>query len=323
MENEKKISVGVIVGPTASGKTALAVEMARRLSGEVISADSMQIYKGLPVSTACPTEEEKQGIPHHLLEFLPLSKSYSVSDYVRDATAAIYDVAARGHFPILAGGTGLYVRSLVENRQYEEEPEHQAVRDELLRWSEGKTDEEIHEVLQKEDPGAAIQIHPHNRKRVLRALERYRLTGRTLQEQNEYSRRTPSPFRFSLVGLSCRDRAVLYRRIDKRVDRMMDQGLLQEAKALYGTPCAGTAAQAIGCKELFPYLKGEISLLEATEKIKQGTRRYAKRQLTWFHKEEGLHWLNLDDVPPGKALVETLADECEALWRADGLLGDR
>ena len=319
---DPKIKLGVIVGPTASGKTALAVEMARRFDGEIVSADSMQIYQGMPVSTACPTPEEKGSIPHHMLEFLPLSRPYSVAEYVKDAAGEIRRISERGKLPILVGGTGLYVRSLLENRQYEEEPEHAAVRASLADWSEGKSNEELYACLLQEDPGAAMEIHPNNRKRVLRAIERYRLTGRTLQEQNQYSLRVPSPYLYSMVGLTCEDRSVLYGRIDRRVDQMMENGMLQEAQSMYHTPQAETAAQAIGCKELFPYLEGAVPLEEAVQRIKQGTRRYAKRQITWFQREKGIHWLYTDRMvlQEGESVLDGLCRACAEQWRADRIL---
>ncbi len=290
-----QIPLVVIAGPTASGKTALAVELCRRFHGEVISADSMQVYDGLRVGTARPTVDEMAGIPHHLMGFLPPEASYSVARYTEAAHETIREVHGRGKLPVLCGGTGLYIQAVVDNLQYEEQPADRAVREELNRRAEDEGTEILLQELEKIDPATAARLHPNDRGRIVRALEIYRTTGRTITQQNEESRRQPSPYRVCGMRLDFRDRAVLYERIDRRVTVMLEQGLLQEARWLRSQPHADTIRQAIGYKELDPYFDGEVSLETAADAIRQGSRRYAKRQLSWFRREPWLTPLYVDD----------------------------
>lgn len=313
MERER-IPVAAVVGPTASGKTALAAELALRFGGEVISADSMQIYRGLPVSTAQPTKEEMRGVPHHLIAFLDWGQPFSVADYVTLAAAAIRDVHARGRLPVIAGGTGLYVSSLLHHISFSEEPRDNALRAGLEERARQEGTEPLLAELRALDPETAARLSLRDGKRIVRALELCRLTGRTMAELREQSRREPSPYRACWIGLTYEDRSLLYDRVNRRVTLMLENGLLDEARRLMEFSGAATVKQAIGCKEFFPYFRGECTLEEAADKLRRETRRYAKRQLTWFRREEAVHWIARDRVPDAELVQEAssiLAKELE------------
>ncbi len=295
MDGLYKHPVLAVVGPTATGKTALGVALAKRFGGEVISADSMQIYRGLDVGTAKVTAEETQGVPHHCVDFLPPEEVFSVADFTALAARLEQEISARGALPILVGGTGLYIQSFLEGIRFTEEKPSNGLREQLAAELEARGPEAMYAELLSVDPQAAAAIHPNNRVRVLRALEHYRATGRRLSEQKAASRPSQRPYRSLVLGLDFADRAQLYRRIDLRVDRMMEQGLLEEARLVYGhRDSYRTAAQAIGYKEFFPYFAGEAELAACVEKLKQASRNYAKRQLTWFRHMEGVVWLQAD-----------------------------
>lgn len=302
-----KLPVIAVVGATASGKTALAVGLAKYYGGEVISADSMQIYQGMDIATAKPTEEEKAGVPHHLMDFLPVTESYSVARYVEAANAAADEIVSRGHIPVIAGGTGLYVDSLLDNVLFEDEPDNAAVREALKQRRETEGVEALFAELERVDPETASQLHIHNENRVLRALEVYYLTGETISERRRRSRLRETRFDPVWIGLDYRDRQLLYDRIDRRVDDMMARGLLKEAESYYRLPRAATASQAIGYKELKPFFDGVIPQEEAVENLKRATRRYAKRQLTWFRKNDRIHWIFRDGKTEDEILAEALA----------------
>ena len=314
----EKIPVIVVVGATASGKTALAVRLAKRYGGEVISADSMQIYQGMAIATAKPTEAEKEGIPHHLMDFLPVTETYSVARYVEEANRAAEAIAARGNVPIVVGGTGLYIDSLIDNIIFEDEPDNAAVRAALKARREKEGIEALYAELERIDPETAAQLHIANENRVLRALEVYELTGETISERRRRSRLRGSRFDAVWIGLDYRDRQLLYDRIDRRVDEMLARGLLEEAEAYGRLPEAATASQAIGYKELKGCFSGELTLAEATDNLKRATRRYAKRQLTWFRKNERIHWVYRD----GKS-EEAVAAEAAAAVDAAGLFSQK
>lgn len=302
-----KADLIVICGPTATGKTAAAVSAAKLLDGEVVSADSMQIYKGLRVGTAQATPEEMDGVPHHLVDFLPPEERFSVADYVARATGCIEGIRARGHVPIVAGGTGLYISSLVNGIDFtvmEDAPQLRAqLEDAMQRQGAGA----MYRRLQQADPEAAAKLHPADRARVLRALEWYEQTGQTARERIARSRPAQRPFSPLLVGLMPPERAQLYARIDARVERMLRQGLLEEARLVYThRKQYHTAVQAIGYKEFFPYFEGTAALAECTASLKRASRRYAKRQLTWFRHMEDIVWL----APDGGT-----AEEIARLWR--------
>ena len=287
-----------IVGPTASGKTRLSVELAKALQGEIISCDSMQLYRGMDIGTAKPTEEEKQGIVHHMMDFLDPQEDYSVSRYVEQADRCLQDILARGKTAVIVGGTGLYVDSLIAGREFAPFPQT-GRREELTRLAAQQGIGVVWQELNKVDPEAAERIHPANEKRVIRALEIYLETGKTMTEHDRESRLIPPKYAPLWIGLDYEDRAVLYRRIDQRVEEMFQCGLEQEVRQLLdrGIPASVTALQAIGYKELVSYLRGEGSLEEAKAQICQSSRRYAKRQLTWFRRNEKIHWLRLPDTP--------------------------
>ncbi len=302
-----KIKIAVILGPTASGKTALGIEMAKRFGGEVVSADSMQIYEGMDISTAKPTPEEMNGIPHHLIGFLPRDMAFSVAEYVELAGKAIKDISDRGKLPIIVGGTGLYIDSLVENIKFPDITSDEKVRKRISNDIETLGVDAVFERLKECDPETAAELHPNNKVRVIRALEVFELTGRKLSDLKAESRLQPSPYDAVMIGLNCRDRQKLYDRINKRVDIMVENGLEAESRAVYENSQMKTAANAIGYKELIPYFKNEAEFSVCIDKIKQETRRYAKRQLTWFGKNAKIQWLMLDEFDN----KEKIFDYCE------------
>lgn len=307
----------VIAGPTASGKTGLAVFLAKKRGGEVISADSMQVYRDLRIGTARPSSDEMQGVPHHLMGVVPLTEEYHVARYTEQAHAAIREVAGRGRLPILCGGTGLYIRSVVENRTYTDEPSSPAVRDELRQWYDRAGGQALLAALAEIDPETAARLHPNDAGRIIRAWELYRTTGITMSEQRRRSHEKPTPYNAYLLVLDCRDRQVLYDRIDRRVDEMLAAGLLEEARFLLGTPHAKTAMQAIGYKELAPYFDGTLPLETAVENIKRETRRYAKRQLSWFRGMDNIHPLYIDAYENRAALYEAALRKIDTYYKED------
>lgn len=286
--------VVVIVGPTASGKTRLSIELAKHFDGEIVSADSMQIYQKMNIGTAKPTEEEKQGIPHHLMDFLPPTEEYALKQYLEDANAAVQDILSRGKLPIIAGGTGLYVTSFLNNLTLNEEPNDEAYRTELERQYEELGGEVMLSRLSEFDPELAARLFPKDKKRILRGFEVYHNTGITQTEQNRRALENESPYEFLCFGLTAKDRAVLYERIDRRVEMMMEQGLLDEVRSLDLPSCSRTAKQAIGYRQFDEYWTGETSLEEAVSRIQKESRNYAKRQLTWFRRDSRIHWFEID-----------------------------
>lgn len=288
----------VIAGPTASGKTALAVALCKRFNGEVISADSMQVYDTLQVGTARPTAEEQEGIPHHLMGFLPPDTSYSVAKYAEQAHRVIAAVHDRGKLPVLCGGTGLYIQAVAENLSYEQQPENREVRERLRERIQREGAQVLLDELAQRDPVTAARLHPNDHGRIIRALEIIETTGRTITEQNAASRTVASPYRLCGLRLDFHDRDKLYERINRRVTDMVDAGLIREATWLRTQPHTDTIRQAIGYKELEPYFTGELTLEQAVAFIQQGTRRYAKRQLSWFRHQEWLTPLYMDEPEP-------------------------
>jgi len=289
----KRIPVAAVIGPTASGKSDLAVEICRHFGGEVVSADSMQIYKGMDIATAKPTEEEKKNVPHHMMDFLDNTEDYSVALYQRAAAECIADIHLRGLLPVVCGGTGLYVDTLLNNVKLSEESYDEELRRSLLKRAEDEGAEKLLEEVMAFDPEYAEKLHPNNIKRIVRALEVYKTTGTTMTEQIEMSKQA-SPYDVCFIGLDAEDRQFLYDRIDRRVDIMLERGLESEAREYLATASSSTSAQAIGYKELRPYIDGDVSLNEAVENLKRATRRYAKRQLTWFRRNERINWLFID-----------------------------
>ncbi len=279
----------VVSGPTASGKTALAVELAKKYGGEVISADSMQIYTDMDIASAKATPEEQQGIPHHLMDFLDPSESFSVADWVKLAGERAEDILSRGKIPVICGGTGLYISSFIDNLTFDDSRCDYAFRDEMRRFAEENGAAALLEKLREVDPETATELHENNVSRVIRALEVYKTTGHTIAEAKRESRNNPSPYRFILLTLDFEDREQLHERINRRVDIMLANGLEQEARRCFEQPDRPTAAQAIGCKELYPYFRGEKTLAECVDELKLRTRQYAKRQLTWFRRDSRFH----------------------------------
>lgn len=276
----------VICGPTASGKTALSVELAKIYGGEIISADSMQIYTDMDVASAKATVEEQQGIPHHLMNFLPPSESFSVADYVKLCGEKADDILRRGKVPIICGGTGLYISSFVDNLTFDDSEQDFKFREEMREFAEKNGAAALLEKLHEVDPEAADALHENNVGRIIRALEVYKTTGHTITEAKKNSRNNPSPYEFIMITLDFADRELLKNRINKRVDEMVKNGIIDEARACFAQQNRPTAAQAIGIKELYPFIRGEKTLEECVEELKLRTRQYAKRQLTWFRRDK-------------------------------------
>lgn len=319
MVKEKKLVA--VVGPTASGKTALGIALAKRLHGEIVSCDSMQVYQGLKIGTAQPGEWEMAQAPHHLVGFLPWEESFSVSDYVAVASDVIREVHGRGKLPVLVGGTGLYARSLLRGFGFKEEARSEALREELRRQAEELGQEEMHNRLRAVDAASAEAIHPHNVKRVLRALEYCQLTGEPFSQQALRSQRAEPPYRYVMFCLAYHDRQILYGRINARVERMLEAGLLEEARGFWEfcrkAEKLPTAAQSIGYKELFPYFRGEVSLDQAVENLKQESRRYAKRQITWFAREQEAEFLYMDEL----GSMDAAEQACMEILQRNDFLG--
>ena len=301
--------VVAIGGPTATGKTALSVALARQFNGEVINADSMQVYRGLSVGTAKATEEERAGVCHHLLDFLNPEEPYSVAEFVEMAAGLIPQITGRGHLPLVVGGTGLYITSLLHGIAFAPQRSDPELREELQQEAEEQGAQALYERLRQIDPEYAAKVHPNNLPRVIRALEVFRLTGRKMSEEQRQSRPETPPYRSLCLCLTYRDRAELYRRIDLRVDKMLERGILGEAETVWLHKAEyRTAAQAIGYKEFFPYFEGTQSLAACTAALKQATRRYAKRQLTWFRHQNDARWLYVDEEDAFGRAAELIQD---------------
>ena len=310
-----KDQIIAIVGPTASGKTRLSVELAEHLGGEIISFDSMQIYKGMDIGTAKPTKEEMRSVPHHMIDIADPREEFSVSRFVEEADRILKDILSRGKTVVLVGGTGLYIDSLIKGLDFAPHPQS-GVREELTAIAQEQGIEVIMERLRAVDPESAERIHPSNQKRVIRALEIYLETGKTMTQHNLETQQKPDKYDPLWIGLDYVNREALYDRINRRVDLMIEQGLLRELEELLaqGIPENATSMQAIGYKELLGYIRGECTLKEATDLLKQSSRRYAKRQRTWFHRNPKVNWLLLDDNPD----FETVFQSCIPLVRTDG-----
>ncbi|MBO5184721.1 MAG: tRNA (adenosine(37)-N6)-dimethylallyltransferase MiaA [Clostridia bacterium] len=301
----KKPLAVALVGPTASGKSSLAVKIAKHLTGEVVSADSMQIYKHMDIATAKVTAEEMQGVPHHLIDFVEPWESFSVAEYKALALSCIGDIVRRGKLPVLVGGTGFYVDTVINNTSFLDY-EKTDIRKKLLLRAESEGIEALWNELSKVDKESAEKIHKNDLKRIVRALELYSATGKTMTEQRRLSHLEESGYSFCLIGLTAENRQFLYDRIDRRVDLMLKNGLLEEAKSFFELEHSQTAKQAIGYKELKPYFDGVLTLEEATENLKRETRRYAKRQLSWFRRNENINWLYIDKESEETLFIKSL-----------------
>ena len=287
----RKIPLIVIAGPTASGKTALSVNIAKAVGGEIVSADSMQIYKYMNIGTAKPTDSEKQGIPHHMMDFLEPTVNFSVAEYCQMAGEIIEDIDKRGKIPVIVGGTGLYIDSLVRGVDFGEEEGDSKLRGELMLLAENEGNEAVHKILAEIDPETAAKYHPNNLRRIIRAIEVYKTQGKTVSQKEKEEKISPYDTVYFCINW---DRSVLYDRINRRVDMMVEEGLIEEVKDLLNRDIdpGCTSMQSIGYKEFYGYLSGESGLDEALDTIKQSSRRYAKRQLTWFRRNKEIHWLS-------------------------------
>ena len=290
-----KSKILAIAGPTASGKTALSIEMAKRYNGEIVSCDSMQIYKFMNIGTAKPTKEEMDGIPHYMIDEISPDESFSVVQYVERARGYIDDILSRGKLPVLVGGTGLYLDSVINNTKFSDGESDEDYRNELYALAEKEGNGAVHKLLQEIDKESAEKIHENNLRRVIRALEIYKTTGKTMTQVNLESVQEPL-YDSLIIGLDV-ERQMLYERINRRVDIMISDGLLDEVREIMkmGINKDTTAMQAIGYKELVSYFEGHCTLDEAIEKIKQESRRYAKRQMTWLRRNEKINWIVLQN----------------------------
>ena len=299
--------IAAVVGPTASGKTALAVALAKQFNGEVVSADSMQIYRKLNIGTAKPTAEEMQGVPHHMLDVADPGESYSVSRYEKEATACVEDILSRGKLPIVCGGTGLYVDALIRGGGFLESGVDSGLRAQLEEEWNVRGGEAMLQRLASFDPDSAARLHLNDKKRIIRAVEVYLQTGITITAHNARTAALPPRYDAVMIGLRTEPRQILYSRIDRRVTKMLDAGLEQEARQLLESgDLAGTAAQAIGYKEMLAYFRGEATLEQAADLIRQKSRNYAKRQLTWFQRDDRVHWIAYNQ-PESEAEVFRIA----------------
>lgn len=294
-----KPNILVICGPTASGKTALAVALAQRFHGEVVSADSMQVYRRMNVGTAKPSLEEMQGVPHHMLDVADPEENYSVARYVRDAVPVVDDILKRGKLPIVAGGTGLYIDNLVAGREFAPFEADSGLREQLQERVKCEGLSALRAQLEEVDPEAATKIHPNDEKRIVRALEVWLSTGKTISQHDRESQEVPNRYTPLTIALNVRERPWLWERIDRRVDEMMGHGLEQEVRDLLvsGVPQTCTAMQAIGYKELAAAILEGRPVSEGAEEVKLRSRQYAKRQLTWFRRNKQAYWYNWEKIP--------------------------
>ncbi len=292
-----EIPLIIVAGPTASGKTALAIELARHVGGEIVNADSMQIYKYMDIGTAKPTKEERAAAVHHLIDFLEPDESYSVADYARDAHEVIADITSRGKIPVMCGGTGLYISSVADDVTFGEAETDYALREELKKTAGEKGGEYLIEMLREFDPVSAERLHPNNLKRVIRAIEFYRLTGVPISEHQAETKRKKSRYDPLIMCIEW-ERETLYDRINRRVDMMFDAGLVDEVKRLreMGFTRELNSMQGIGYKEVMDYLDGAATLDETKEIIKLSSRRYAKRQMTWFRRDKRVRYISADNA---------------------------
>ncbi len=312
----EKIKTISILGPTASGKTGLAIALAKKLDGEVVSCDSMQLYRGMNVGTATPDEKERDGVVHHLFDIIDPEQAFSAADYAKVASEAIRDIASRGKLPILCGGTGLYHDSLMRISTYAPGQQDEELRQRLFALAEKEGNEALHQRLAAIDPEAALAIHPNNVKRVVRAIEIFETTGKTKTDVDKEQLCGEIPYEDTMIVLQFEDRGRLYARTDLRVDLMMKEGLVEEAEAILdsGRAVSITAAQAIGYKEFLPYFAGEQTLKQVADAIKLATRHYAKRQIMWFRRYPQAHFLVPDEGGVMKT-ADQLADQVIAIYQ--------
>jgi tRNA dimethylallyltransferase len=285
----------VLLGPTASGKTRLSLELAERFGGEIVSGDSMQVYRGMDIGTAKASPEEQRRVPHHLIDIRDPREPFSVAEFQQLAAETIADISGRGKLPMLVGGTGLYIEALCYAFDFGNTPEDETFREAQQAFADAHGDEALHRKLAEVDPESAARLHPHDRRRVIRALEHHHVTGERLSARLARQTRK-SPYELCLVGLTM-DRALLYSRIDRRVDAMIEQGLVAEVERLIACGCTPdmVSMQGLGYKEVAAYLAGDCSLAEAIDSVKRDTRRFAKRQLSWFRHMADIQWVDTGD----------------------------
>lgn len=311
-ENKKKPMI-ILTGPTAVGKTDLSIQLAKAINGEIISADSMQVYRHMDIGSAKVTPEEMDGVPHHLIDVLEPEEEFNVVVFQKLAKKALTGIYERGHIPIIVGGTGFYIQALLYDIDFTENDGDTAIRRELEKLAQTQGAGCLHQMLQEIDPESAAAIHQNNVKRVIRAIEFYRQTGKKISLHNEQEREKQSPYQFLYYVLDT-DRKTLYERIDRRVDRMMEHGLVDEVKHLADMGCTRdmVSMQGLGYKEILDYLSGEITLEEAVYILKRDTRHFAKRQITWFKRERDVRWLELEQFQNDrKKVLEHILDEIE------------
>ena len=300
IQTPKPIHVIAVAGPTAAGKSAVALALAERLGGEIVCADSMQIYRGLDIGTAKPTPEERARVPHHMCDVADPGERYSVARYLAEAAEAVRDIARRGRVPILCGGTGQYISGFTRGLRFSGPPGDESLRAAIAAELEQKGPRALLDEIAAADPEYAATMHERDTKRMVRAVELLRTAGYTIPRQNELSKPKTKEFLINLAIINCDDRKMLYNRIEQRAGRMLARGLLEEARAVYqNRERFLTAAQAIGYKEFFPYFEDAAALEECVCRLKQATRNYAKRQLTWFRAETEAAWYSADHDPPG------------------------
>ena len=305
--NTAKKPLIILTGPTAVGKTALSIKLAQQINGQMISADSMQVYRHMDIGTAKITIEEMQGIPHYLIDVLEPTEEFNIVRFQQMAKAALEQIYAAGAIPIVVGGTGFYIQSLLYDIQFEESNEDTGYRDALQQLATDRGPEYLHRLLAEVDPAAASGIHAHNVKRVIRALEFYHQTGTRISEHNEEQRKRTSPYQFLYFVLND-DRQALYARIDQRIDQMLEAGLVTEVRMLKDMGCTRdmVSMQGLGYKEILDYLEGRCTLEDAIYILKRDTRHFAKRQLTWFRREPDVIWLNRTDYPDDTAILQDM-----------------
>ncbi len=291
---ENKTPIIAIVGPTATGKTDISIEIAKKFSGEIISADSMQIYKEFKICTAKPTEIQMKTIKHYMIDEISVKDSYSVANYVKEAQRYIQEIRKKGKIPLVVGGTGLYIDALLGNFSLEEKKIDMDIRNNLQKRAINNSAELFNELV-KVDGESSKKIHPNDTKRIIRALEFYYSFGYPISNQIKETLKKDSLYDTIFIGLNFRDRKILYDKIEKRVDCMFEQGLIQETEKIFNSQIGKTACGAIGYKEIIPYLNTQISLVEAKENVKKETRAYAKRQITWFKRNKNINWLYVDE----------------------------
>lgn len=302
----------ILTGPTAVGKTALSIRLAKAVGGEIISADSMQVYRHMDIGSAKITEEEMDGVPHYLIDVLEPEEEFNVVVFQDMAKKAMDEIYAHGHIPIVVGGTGFYIQALLYDIDFKDNEEGADIRRELEALAASHGAEQLHQMLAEIDPASAEQIHANNLKRVIRAIEYFRQTGERISEHNQKEREKESPYHFLYYVVNT-DRDVLYRRIDRRVDQMMENGLIQEVARLKEMGCRRglTSMQGLGYKEILDYLNGSCTLEEAVHVLKRDTRHFAKRQITWFKRERDVRWLNLPEFGNDVSRVlEKIIEDC-------------